>query len=93
MRTELGERVYRPNFGCRLSVLAFAPLNTRTLFLIKSYVQEALELWEPRINLEEVVADPDPVLGKVNITINYTIKETYESRSLIYPFYLMTAEG
>ncbi len=92
LRTELGERVYRPNFGCRLSELAFAPLNTRTLFLIKLYVQEALEIWEPRIYLDEVRVDPDPVVGRVDISIDYRLKESYDPGSVVYPFYLMTRE-
>jgi phage baseplate assembly protein W len=92
LRTELGERVYRPNFGCRLSELIFAPLNTRTLFLIKLYVQEALEIWEPRIEIDEITLDPDPVVGRVDIQIDYRIKEGYEAGSLVYPFYLLPRE-
>ena len=88
LRTELGERRYRPDFGCRLSELTFAPMNSKTLFLMQLYVQEALETWEPRIDLEEVVSEPDPILGRVNIIINYRLKNSYEPRSLIYPFYL-----
>ena len=88
LRTELGERRYRPDFGCRLSELTFAPMNSKTLFLMQLYVQEALETWEPRIDLEEVVTEPDPILGRVNIIINYRLKNNYESRSLVYPFYL-----
>jgi phage baseplate assembly protein W len=93
LRTELGERVYRPNFGCRLSELTFAPLNTRTLFLIKLYIQEALEIWEPRIEIEEITADPDPFVGRVDIQIDYRLKKSYEPGSLVYPFYLMAREA
>ncbi|MDX2100862.1 MAG: GPW/gp25 family protein [Leptolyngbyaceae cyanobacterium bins.59] len=92
LRTGLGERVYRPEFGSRLSELVFAPLNTQTLLLLRLYVEEALEAWEPRIDLEEVSVDPDPVRGRVDITIKYRVKETYDLRSLVYPFYLLPAE-
>ena len=92
LRTELGERRYRPDFGCRLSELTFAPLNSRTLFLMRLYVQESLETWEPRIDLEEIVTEPDPILGKVNILINYRLKSNYQSSSLVYPFYLNQSE-
>ncbi|MDJ0726162.1 MAG: GPW/gp25 family protein [Prochloraceae cyanobacterium] len=91
LRTQLGERMYRPDFGCRLFELTFAPLNTRTLFLIRLYVQEALEIWEPRIDLGEIELDPDPILGMVNITINYYLKATHSPGSIVYPFYLMTS--
>lgn len=88
LRTKLGERLYRPNFGSRLSELIFAPLNTETLLLIRLYVQEALDMWEPRIIVDGVMTEADPIRGRVDITINYHSKDTHDSRSLVYPFYL-----
>lgn len=92
LRTKLGERVYRPNFGSRLSELAFEPMNTETLSLIRLYVQEAIEIWEPRIDLLDILTEPDPGTGQVNITILYQPKDGYDSRSMVYPFYLMSPE-
>jgi hypothetical protein len=89
LRTHIGERVYRPDFGSRLSELVFAPLNTQTLLLMRLYVEEALKRWEPRITLEEIRTDPDPVRGRVDITITYYPKTIREQRSLVYPFYLL----
>ncbi|MEB3828869.1 GPW/gp25 family protein [Phormidium sp. CCY1219] len=89
LNTKLGERVYRPDFGSRLSELTFAPMNTQTLLMIRVYVEEALELWEPRIILDAVYTEPDPIKGRVNIIIEYHLKENYDSRSMVYPFYLM----
>lgn len=86
--TKLGERVYRPDFGCRLSDLAFAPMNVETLMLMRIFVKEALEQWEPRIVVDEVLADPDPAQGRVDLIINYRLQNSYDKRSLIYPFYL-----
>lgn len=88
LRTEPGERVYRPDFGCRLSEMAFAPLSTQTMMMIRICVQEALQRWEPRIDKVQVATDPDPVRGRVDIIINYQIKSTYDAKSLVYPFYL-----
>jgi len=86
--TKVGERVYRQNFGSRLSELAFAPMNTQTLLLIRVYVEEALKMWEPRIILDGVYTEPDPIRGRVNIIIEYHPKDSHDSRSLVYPFYL-----
>lgn len=86
--TRLGERVYRPEFGCRLSELVFAPMNTETLMLMRIYVKEALDLWEGRIIVDEVLAEPDSREGKVDLIINYRLKDRPDSRSLVYPFYL-----
>lgn len=88
LRTDLGERVYRPDFGCRLSELAFAPLNNDTLLRIRIYVLEALRKWEPRIEVDEVRADPDPIAGRVNIVIDYYLKSYPDPYSFVYPFYL-----
>jgi uncharacterized protein len=88
LRTDLGERVYRPNFGSKLSELVFEPMNVQTLLLIRLYVEQALEMWEPRIILKEVRADPDPIRGRVDIEIIYQPKNSPDTRSLVYPFYL-----
>lgn len=90
--TKLGERVYRPDFGSRLSELVFEPMNMQTLLLIRLYVQEALDMWEPRIILDGVYTEPDPG-GKVNIIIEYHPKDVHDSRSLVYPFYLTPPTG
>lgn len=92
LRTDLGERVYRPDFGCRLSELAFAPLNNDTLLRIKIYVLEALRKWEPRIDVDEVRADPDTIAGRVNIVIDYRLKSHPDLYSFVYPFYLVSEE-
>ena len=92
LRTDLGERVYRPNFGSRLSELVFEPMNVQTLMLIRLYVEQALEMWEPRIILKEVLADPDPIRGRVDIEIVYQPKNSLDTRSLVYPFYLALEE-
>ncbi len=88
LQTDLGERVYRPDFGSRLSELLFAPMNTQTLLLARVYVQEALEKWEPRIVIDAILTEPDPIKGCVSITIEYHGKDYFEARSLVYPFYL-----
>lgn len=87
--TRLGERVYRPNFGSRLSELVFAPMNSQTLLQTRLYVEEALRQWEPRIDLNSVTTQPDPIAGRLDITIQYTIKSERDSRSLVYPFYVL----
>ena len=89
LRTQLGERVYRPDFGCRLGELVFAPMNTQTLLLARMYVQEALEKWEPRIIVDAVRAEPDPVRDRLDITVEYHPTDSHESRSFVYPFYLL----
>ena len=88
--TARGERRMRPNFGCDIHTLIFAPNNARTWGLAAHFVEEALGWWEPRIEVLDVDPQPDPGNPAcMNIYINYRIKTTNDKRSIIYPFYLM----
>jgi len=93
LMTDLGERVYRPNFGCRLSELAFAPMNRETLTLMRIWVQEALEQWEPRIIVRQVLTLPRQEEGRVDLIIQYEIRANHDQRSMVFPFYLKSEEG
>ena len=50
----------RPEFGCQIHDLIFAPNDATTAGLAAYYVEEALGMWEPRIRVQEVTAGPDP---------------------------------
>ncbi len=93
LMTAPGERVMRPEFGCRIHELVFAPHDPATEGLAILYVEEALERWEPRIELREVNVETDANRdGVLLITIRYRIRDTHNERSLVFPFYL-TDEG
>jgi phage baseplate assembly protein W len=88
--TDKGERRMRPNFGCDIHSLVFAPNNASTWGLAANYVEEALGMWEPRIEVTEVDPYPDPEdTSRLLINIKYRIKATNDSRNIVYPFYLM----
>src|SRR5512146_2620578 len=77
--TRPGERVMRPTFGCRAHELVFEPRDATTSSLLKSYVQEALEFWEPRIQLISVETYTDEENdGTVLVDIQYRIKSTHD---------------
>lgn len=91
--TAPGERIMRPDFGCRIHELVFAPNNTHTCNLAAHYAQEALLKWEPRI--EEVKADAKPDEfndAAIVITLEYKIRQTNSFYNLVYPFYLEQGE-
>jgi len=91
--TPKGQRVMRPEFGSRLHDLIFAPNDGATAGLAAYYVQEALGMWEPRIQVEAVTAAPDPERQeRLLIEIDYTIKATHDRRSLVFPFYRIPDE-
>jgi len=93
--TSPGERVMRPTFGCRIHELVFAPNSPETVGLARRYVEEALGMWEPRITVESIEVTADPTsrdAGRLNITVTYAVRSTKDSRSLVYPFYLIEPE-
>ncbi len=88
--TAPGQRVMRPEFGCRIHELVFAPNNAETAGTAARYVQEALGRWEPRIEVQRVHAEPDLAnQARVLVSIEYRIVATHSSRSLVYPFYVI----
>jgi hypothetical protein len=92
LSTVPGERVMRPDFGCAMWELLFAPLTAGTLGLVEQAVREALERWEPRIALQSVVATRDQPTGTVTITIGYRVRATNDVRNLVFPFYTIPTE-
>jgi phage baseplate assembly protein W len=83
----------RPDFGCDLGELVFAPNNSRTQSLAKYYIEEALNRWEPRIILKEVHVEPDETLeNRLNININYFVRSVNTYFNMVYPFYLERGE-
>lgn len=92
--TAPGERLMRPNFGCRIWELMFEPINANTLGLMAVAVREALGQWEPRVDVESVTVDPvDGADGRVLINIVYRVRATNDRRNLVYPFYVIPQEG
>lgn len=85
-----GERVMRPDFGCEIHSLIFHPANEETAALAARYVREALNRWEPRIILQELIVTPGgSELGELLIQLRYEIKGQHDPRSMVFPFYLI----
>lgn len=92
--TAPGERVMRPEFGCAIWDLLFAPLNPSTIGQMEHAVRLALGQWEPRVTVDDVRIAIDPAdEARVLIDIDYRINATNDSRNLVYPFYVIPEEG
>lgn len=90
LMTAPGERVMRPQFGCRIWELLFEPVTANLLGLIAVAVRDALAQWEPRVTVEDVVPTPDPDdPSLVRIAVSYTVRDTNDKRNLVYPFYVI----
>lgn len=86
--TAPGERPMRPDFGCAIHDLVFAPVDATSATLMEQHVQAALERWEPRVTVEEVTVSPDDAdPAVVYIEIRYRPRDRNEPRNLVFPFY------
>jgi uncharacterized protein len=93
LATAPGERVMRPDFGCKIWDLLFEPVTANLLGLMAQCVREALAQWEPRAEVEDVRTLPDandPTLVSIHVT--YRVKATNDRRNLVYPFYVIPHE-
>ena len=91
--TAPGERVMRPDFGCRIHDLMFAPNNDVTSVRAAYYCEEAIYKYEPRIEEVEVQARPNSVEpNRLDVRIEYVIAGKNDKRNLVFPFYLKSEE-
>jgi phage baseplate assembly protein W len=90
LATAPGERPMRPEFGCAIHDLVFAPADSTTAGQIAYEVRQSLERWEPRVDLTDVVVDfAEADNGTLLIDIRYTLRNTNDPRNLVFPFYVI----
>ncbi|MEV0679696.1 GPW/gp25 family protein [Actinosynnema sp. NPDC050436] len=90
LATAPGERPMRPEFGCAIHDLVFAPADAATAGRIAYEVRLSLERWEPRIALADVSVGFDEVdRGTLLIDIRYALRGTNDPRNLVFPFYVI----
>ena len=89
LETTPGERVMRPDFGSGLRAMLFEPVNYTTLALVKQRVEQALVMWEPRIDVRDVTVTVNGAeRNRLDIDIGYEVRVTNTFYNLVYPFYL-----
>lgn len=87
--TAPGERIYRPEFGCQIHDLMFAPNNPLTAAMAAVYCEEAIYKFEPRVEEVRCQAQPNrDEPNRLDIRIEYVIAGKNEKRNLVFPFYL-----
>jgi phage baseplate assembly protein W len=106
--TAKGERVMRPDFGCGIYDLVFETNTSSTAGRISQAVQEALLVFEPRIDVVDVRVNSRMFSNTQNgeaelqlanngnvllINIDYRVRATNNVFNLVYPFYLERSSG
>ena len=91
--TAFGERPMRPEYGCGIHDLVFAPSDGRTAARAAYEVRASLERWEPRVTVHDVdVTFDDAASGAMSIAVAYSVRGTNDPRNLVFPFYSLPAE-
>ncbi|MDX2090831.1 MAG: GPW/gp25 family protein [Kofleriaceae bacterium] len=87
--TAPGERLFRPDFGCQIHDLMFAPNNDITAARAEVYCEEALYKYEPRISHVSCRAGAHPDHpNRLDVRVEYVIAGKNDKRNLVFPFYL-----
>ena len=87
--TQPGERVLELDYGCDLSSLLFSNISLSQKTILEDRIQQAIILFEPRVNLEGVEVDTSQIQnGKVQIFIDYTIDQSNNRSNRVFPFFI-----
>tara|TARA_R100001443_G_scaffold88996_1_gene95398 strand:- start:224 stop:631 length:408 start_codon:yes stop_codon:yes gene_type:complete len=72
--TNLGERVFNPNFGANLRALVFENILDRTTDELKERIQNDITLFFPQVTIAEIQFNNQPDDNTINFTLTYTIE-------------------
>ncbi|MGA9997457.1 MAG: GPW/gp25 family protein [Pyrinomonadaceae bacterium] len=87
--TSLGERIMLPGYGSQLWLMIFQNITNTLMTQLADMVRQAVLYWEARIDVDDVVVQPDAtVAGLILITVYYTIRKTNARNNLVFPFYI-----
>ena len=68
-----GERPFNPVLGSNVSALLFNQLDNITASSIKSEIENTIDNFEPRVELNEVIVRPNPERHQFDVLIKYYI--------------------
>ena len=72
--TRKGERVNEPEFGANLYNVLFENFDETVINVLAYKIQEALDIWEPRISVDNIIITE--LDGGVSVTVQFTVIKT-----------------
>jgi len=67
------ERPFNPDFGCNLRGFLFENITDPILVLMKDRISTAIEKYEPRVSVEDIVINEDIENNGVNIMVSFLV--------------------
>lgn len=84
----VGTEFFREHYGSRIREAMFEPNDAILRTLLDYYIVDAIEKWERRIKLVDIIYDQPPSSPSLmNCKIVYLIRQSSEIDSYVYPFY------
>ena len=71
--TTQGERPFQPVLGSNVNNLLFDNMDKLTAAALKDEIRNTIENYEPRVEIEEIIVDPNFDNNEFNVTIQYYI--------------------
>ena len=71
--TGFGDRLFHPEIGCGLKQLLFENIMRSTALSIKSAIIEAVNNYEPRVSINELIVAANPDQNGYNVVMKFTI--------------------
>ena len=89
LRTRRGTHPLDLDYGTDLDSWAFAEMDDATVEGILSMLARSIRSDEPRIWVESVIVETkDPQSGRLEVRVDYVVRDTNSRASRVFPFYL-----
>lgn len=71
--TDQGERLYQPDLGSNIKRMMFEPMVESTAEILSQYIQETIDVYEPRAKVLEISVVPDYNNNLYAVTLSFMI--------------------
>ena len=82
LMTRTGEAPFFPNYGSRLHLLLFEPVDTITSVLIQHEVRDTVSAFEPRVKIENLSVTPTSDELGYDVTMTFSLLNRVEPITL-----------
>ena len=88
LKTSIGDRIMRPDFGSKLNESVFDVINGITIEILRDSIQSAVLNFEPRVTLNDVLFNQEREHeGVLEIELDYTMRSINIRTNIVFPFY------
>ena len=92
LKTSIGERLMRSDFGTNIGSYAFMSINPTNMQMLRREVINQITRCEPRVDDIELTADASRD-GVVLFNLAYTVRGDNVPENLVFPYYLDVSES